>query len=103
MSDTNYIGSIVKILEKPIETLFEDISPITTVRVQLPQIRNSTIINLVFWGKLASEVATYYKTNDYIIIEGYLSLRDQKVSNITSSISKKVEVTVLKIYPFLLS
>jgi hypothetical protein len=30
------------------------------------------------WGNLARDVATYYKINDYILIEGYLSLRDAR-------------------------
>jgi single-stranded DNA-binding protein len=51
---------------------------ITEFRVQLPQIRNTRIVNVIFWGTLARDVAKYYKPNDYILIEGYLSLRDQK-------------------------
>ena len=61
--------------------------------------RNNIIINLVFWGKLSQDIANYYKIGDYIIIEGYLSLRDKKM--LTNS--KKVEITVVKVYPFLLS
>ena len=99
MGDTNYISGIVKILENPIETIYNENVSITQFRVQLPQIRNNIIINLVFWGKLSQDIATYYKINDYIIIEGYLSLREKKkLQN-----SKTVEITVLKIYPFLLT
>jgi hypothetical protein len=99
MGDTNYISSIVKILENPIERTFNKNTSITQFRVQLPQIRNNIIVNLVFWGKLSQDIANYYKINDYIIIEGYLSLRDKKkIQN-----SKSVEITVLKVYPFLLS
>ena len=99
MGDTNYISGIVKILENPIQTVFNNNIPITRFRVQLPQVRNNIIINLVFWGKLSQDVANYYEIDDYIIIEGYLSLRDKKmIKNL-----KKVEITVLKVYPFLLS
>jgi hypothetical protein len=48
------------------------------------------------WGNLARDVLEYYKVNDYIIIEGYLSISKKKKS-------KKVEITVLKAYPFLLT
>jgi hypothetical protein len=99
MGDTNYISGIVKVLENPIETVFNKNIPITQFRVQLPQVRNNTIINLVFWGKLSQDIVNYYKINDYIIIEGYLSLQDKKILEN----SKNAEITVLKVYPFLLS
>jgi single-stranded DNA-binding protein len=103
MINTNYIGSIVKILEKPIQTVFNDKISVTEFRVQLPQIRNTRIVKVVFWGKLARDVKTYYKVNDYIMIEGYLSLQNTaKVnSNSINQNSKKVQITVLKVYPFL--
>ena len=95
MADTNYISGIVKILENPIKRVFNNIS-ITQVRVQLPQVQNNIIINLIFWGKLSDDIIGYYNINDYIIVEGYLSLKNNKTF-------KKVEITVLKVYPFLLS
>jgi len=98
MVDTNYIGGIVKILETPKQKFFNNNIPVVEIRVQLPQTRNTKIVKLVFWGNLARDVVSYYKINDYVIIEGYLSLRD-----VTTQISKKIEITVLKIYPFLLS
>ena len=99
MGDTNYISGIVKILENPIETISNKNIYITQFRVQFPQVRNNIIINLVFWGKLSQDMAHYYKIDDYIIIEGYLSLRKKKFfENL-----KTVEITVLKVYPFLLS
>ena len=99
MGDINYISSIVKVLENPIQTLFNKNIPITQFRVQLPQVRNNIIINLVFWGKLSQDIVNYYGIDDYIIVEGYLSVRDKKMlKNL-----KKVEITVLKVYPFLLS
>jgi single-stranded DNA-binding protein len=103
MVGTNYIGSIVKILEKPNQTLFNNTIPITRFRVQFPQFRNSQIITLIFWGNLARDVAKYYNVNDYILIEGYLSLKKKHHLNIVGKKSKKVEITVLKVYPFLLT
>jgi single-stranded DNA-binding protein len=103
MSDTNYIGGIVKILEVPKQKFLNNTTAVTEFRVQLPQVRNTTIVHLIFWGNLARDVATYYKINDYILIEGYLSLRDKRSSNIIAQPSKQIEITVLKLYPFLLS
>jgi len=95
MTDIKRFGGIVKILEKPTQSFLKNNTLMTKVRVQLPQIRNTKIVNLVFWGNLASNISNYYKTNDYIIIEGYLAL-PSKLS------SKKVEITVLKVYPFII-
>lgn len=103
MSNTNYIGSIVKILENPDSVTFNKNIPVTKFRVQLPQVKNSTIVNLTFWGNLANDVANYYKINDYILIEGYLSVQNKQFNNLTTESLKKVEITVLKVYPFLLS
>jgi single-stranded DNA-binding protein len=100
MSDTNYIGGIVKILEVPKQKFLNSTTAVTEFRVQLPQVRNTTIVHLIFWGNLARDVATYYKINDYILIEGYLSLRDKRSSNLISQPSKQIEITVLKLYPF---
>jgi len=103
MADTNYVGSIVKILEKPKQKLVKDKFITTQFRVQLPQLRNTRIVNLVFWGNLAKDVANYYQVNDYIMIEGYLSLRPKLPSNLAKQNFKKVKITVLKVYPFLLN
>jgi single-stranded DNA-binding protein len=96
MADTNYIGSIVKIVETPKQRILTNNISMTRFRVQLPQIRKNKIVNLVVWGNLANEVVNYYKINDYILIEGYLALNKKQVL-------PRVEITVLKVYPFLLS
>ena len=78
MVNTNYIVSIVKILENPIQTIFNNTIPVTKFRVQFPQFRNTRIVNLIFWGNLANDVVQYYRSNDYIMIEGYISLKIYK-------------------------
>ena len=103
MSDTNYISSIVKILEEPKQTLINKTINVTKFRAQLAQNGNNTIVNLVFWGSLGKDIMNYYKLNDYIIIEGYLSFEDNEISNLSNSNFKRVKITVLKVYPFLLS
>ena len=61
MTNTNYISSIVKIVESPRQKLVNKIIPMTEFRVQLPQLKNNHIIKLVFWGNLAKDVIHYYK------------------------------------------
>jgi hypothetical protein len=98
MGDTNYFVCIVKILETPRKKSAQNNTVMTQFRVQLPQFRNQIkqIAKLKFWGNLGRDVLDYYKVNDYIIIEGYLSIAKKKKS-------KKIEITVLKVYPFLLT
>lgn len=96
MTDTNYIASIVRVLETPKEIIIKNNIAVAEFRVQIPQLRKTKIVNLVFWGNLARDVAQYYKVNDYILIEGYLALPKTKTG-------KKAEIVVLKVYPFLFS
>ena len=102
MSDTNYIGGIAKILETPKQKIIKNNIQITQFRVQFPQVRKTGVVGLTFWGNLARDVEKYYSINDYILIEGYIVLRDKNPSNLSNQRSKKIEIIVLKIYPFLL-
>jgi hypothetical protein len=99
MADTNYLGSIVKILEKPIQTIVNDKVLKTECRAQLAQVRNTRIINLVFWGNLANDSINSYQVNDYIMIEGYVSLREMKSKKFVKRNLKKIEIAVLKSFP----
>ena len=103
MSDMNYIGAIVKILETPKQKFINSNTLVIQFRAQLPQVRKNRIVKLVIWGNLAQAVINYYKINDYILIEGYASLRENKILNENTKPLKKVTITVLKVYPFLLS
>jgi len=103
MSDMNYIGAIVKILETPKQKLINSNTLVIKFRAQLPQVRKIRIVQLVLWGNLARAFINYYKKNDYILIEGYASVRTNVTSNGNQKSLKKVTITVVKLYPFLLS
>jgi hypothetical protein len=98
MGDTNYFGSVVKILEKPVQTVISDKIVRTDFRVQLVQVRNIQIADLVFWGNLAHDIVNNYQINDYIMIEGYLSLPNRTNNKLAKRQLKKARVTVLKVY-----
>ena len=103
MSDTNYIGAIVKILEFPkIKTVKKTIS-VTKFRAQIPQIRKTRVVDIFIWGNLANDVAKYYSVNDYILVEGYLSLHKLPHLKSNRKVLKRAKFTVLKAYPFFLS
>ena len=103
MANTNYFSGIVKILEIPKKRLLAKKIELITFRVELPQNRQNRIVSLVFWGNLGQKMKDFYKLNDYILIEGYISLRKKSKLNMSQQYSKQVNITVLKIYPILLN
>ena len=103
MGDTNFMAGIIKILESPKEKVWNNNTISVEFRAQLPSIRQNQLVKVVFWGNLARDMLHYYKINDYILIEGFLSLRFQSSLSSMGKQSKKVEITVLRVYPFLLS
>ena len=105
MGDINFINGVVKILETPKQKIIKNNIVVTRFRAQFPQVRKNGIVHLVVWGNLALDITTYYKINDYVLIEGYLSFKDKtkQTMNSSSKIPKKIEIAVSKIYPFLLS
>ena len=105
MQSPSYFSGIVKIIENPKQKVFNDKIISTQFRVLIPQMRKNKppkIISLIFWGSLANDVKNYYQINDYILIEGYSSIKTKKKKDLTGSNLKKVIITVLKVYPFLL-
>ena len=99
MVDTNYIGSVVKILEKPVQKVINDKIVRTDFRVQLVSIRNFQLAHLTFWGNLGRDILNTYQINDYIMVEGYLSLPPKNRITMDKRSSKKAQITVLKVYP----
>lgn len=79
MVNTNYLTTIVKILETPHQQFVKTNLSVIKFRAQLPQTRNTQIITVLAWGKLATKLQKFYNSHDYIIIEGYLSLRKEKI------------------------
>ena len=103
MGDTNYISGVVKVLETPIQGVTKNNIQVVKFRAQFPQFRNNAMVHVSFWGNLGKGIVDYYNRNDYMLIEGYISLRDKTKGQETNNKSKKVEITVLRAYPFLLN
>ena len=103
MGDTNNIGAIVKILESPKNRTLKNKISITKFRAQLPQIRETRVVEIIVWGNLANDVAKYYNRNDYLLVEGYISLNKVQQLKSNRKILKRARLTVIKAYPFLLS
>jgi len=102
MSDITYIEGIIKILETPKqesinqESINNDII-FVKFRAQLASVRKPQIVQVIFWGNLAQDIVSFYKINQYLLIEGYPSFRNS--TNLKQT-SKIVEITVLRVYPF---
>nr|YP_004376662.1 hypothetical protein FispC_p097 [Fistulifera solaris]BAK19028.1 conserved hypothetical protein [Fistulifera solaris] len=99
MTSINYIAGIIKILELPRQELLENNILITRFRGQLPLLRTTQIIELMFWGNFAQDVTSYCKMGDYLLVEGYISLVKNETLNYSSLPMKKVQLTVSKAYP----
>lgn len=100
----NYSIFTVKVLKNSGQSFFPDGTALTELTVQLPQVRKNSVkilLHVSVWGKLSYDAAKYYKPNDYIILEGYMSMGDINVDRITNLKDKQVEISVFKIYPFL--
>ena len=96
----NYTSFIIKIINKPHYTLFDQKIPLTEVLGKFYQFRNNshTICKLSFWGYTAYEVLKYSKTNDYLLVEGYLSFRSYKFKKF--DMPTDIELSIFKVYPF---
>ena len=102
----NYISLIVKLIGKPEQSFFDDNISVTEVMAKFSQVqknRNDVIVKLCIWGNLAYDMVQYYQINDYIIIEGYVSLTEIELESNDMSNEKYLEISIFKIYPFLLS
>ena len=97
MGDTNYFSGTVRILTNPLQHLIKEKSLMTLVWVEINQFRQNKPILLVFWGNLGTEIKQFYTINDYILIEGYSSLKRIKLK------PNQLVITGLKVYPVILN
>lgn len=98
MANTNYITSIVKVLETPKQRFINNKTLITEFRIAFPQVKKSTIINAIILGDTSNSIASYIRPDDYILIEGFLAVLTRNDSKI-----KKLKITILKTYPIFLN
>ena len=99
----NYSSFIVKIIEKPEQSLLNNNIAFTQVLAKFYQFRNNShnVCKLLIWGNLSNDITKYYQVNDYLIIEGYISRRKSIIKDF--NIVNEIEISVFKIYPFALN
>ena len=101
----NYVILAVKVIKNSGQSFFADGTSVTELTVLLPQARkNNTkiILQVSIWGKLSYDVAKYYQSEDYIVIEGYISIRNINTYSLVNLLDKQIEISVFKVYPLLL-
>lgn len=106
MTQLNYVGGIVKILELPKIKLNKQKILFTQFKVQLPQRRKkrANSIAIIIVGKyLAEDIVKYYHVNDYILVEGFISLKKIKVNSKKRNKFKYFQINVRKVFPFFLN
>ena len=89
----NYVSFIIKILEKPIQTVFNKEISVTRFLAEFSKINDEKfkpIIKIAIWANHSDNISTDFFVGNYIIIEGYISFRN-----------KQIEISVFKVYPFL--
>ena len=99
----NYSSFIVKIIQKPKQSFFDNKIPFTEIVAKFYQFRNNSynVCKLSIWGNLSNDVLKYYQVNDYLIIEGYVSRRRSNLKDY--NVINEIEISVFKIYPFALN
>lgn len=99
----NYTTFIVKLIENPIQSSFQENIRLTEVKAIIStkfkkQKQKPPIIKLTAWGNLSDVLMNYYQKNDLLVTEGIISLRPTFGQ---SKLSKKfVEVTLISFYPY---
>lgn len=97
MGNTNYILSIVKVIEEP-KLKWNEMGETIEMRVQFPRTSNKktkSLITLVFHQNSPQLTRQYYKPNDFMLIEGYLSVNFE----FDSRFSQIIYIIVLSVYP----
>jgi len=108
MADLNYITGIFKILESPILIKTKRDSYFTIFRAYLSQTSrnsNASVVILCIWGYLANDINKYYSKDDYILIEGYLSIQEREIKeySFNKNLKNLVQINVRKIFPLYLN
>lgn len=101
----NYTSFLVKVVGKPKQSFFKDNVFVVKTLVQFVPTRNTSIENVFqmsIWGNSSYDIIKYYQPNDYMIIEGYISLHESLLIKNYSRKNKHIKISVFKVYPFLI-
>ena len=105
----NYSTFIVKLLENPQQSSFENDIEVTevvgefTTKYKKSNSKQKTL-RISAWGDLSSNLMNFYKKGDLLVVEGIISLRKNVYPNLSNQLPQKIiEITVSNLYPYLLN
>nr|YP_009684167.1 hypothetical protein [Lessonia spicata]QDP13991.1 hypothetical protein [Lessonia spicata]QWK42765.1 hypothetical protein [Lessonia spicata] len=96
----NHAIFVVKIIEKPVPLIYKECQSME-IKVKFPSLRQKNSRNeltLLLWGDYKGDFVKYYKTKDYLIIEGTLT----STGYVNVNEENEIKIIVKKLYPFLL-
>lgn len=104
MQSPTYFSGLVKIIENPKSKFYNQTILKTTTRGLLPQVNKtkpSKIVNLTYFTQFRGQIQNLTQINQYILIEGYISINQKKNVKLRKLTDNKLTITVLKVYPFI--
>jgi len=98
----NYTTLIVKLLGTPKKSSIENEIPVTEFIGKFYQYRKNkyTICKLIVWGNLADDLLKYYDTNDYMFVEGHVSIQESFIKEL--NVKTNIQISVYKAFPYAL-
>jgi hypothetical protein len=103
--DMNHIQIVVKIVAPPKQYIFKDDIIFSKLLVKFVPIKSNTnskdIFTICIWGNLSYDLMKYYIANKYLIIDGYISIKNSPNSLTLSNLPnvEKIRISVLNLYP----
>nr|QXM17676.1 hypothetical protein Ycf41 [Chaetoceros pseudocurvisetus] len=96
----NYTTLMIKLIGKPKKGLLETDIPVTELVGKFYQFRKNkyTVCKILVWGNLASDLLSYYDPNDYLIVEGHISLQDSIIEDL--NLKTTIQVSAYKVFPY---
>jgi|APCry1669190770_1035315.scaffolds.fasta_scaffold03419_2 hypothetical protein len=92
------------IAEDPVQDFYENQLPLLELKATFKYLIKKKIFvekfNLLIWGNLCNEIVNYYRKDDCVIVEGYLTISSEFNTNNLKNMEKKIELTVINISPF---
>jgi len=97
------INCVIRILELPEIKLYPNKIPYAKFNIELAKVRknsNTAIIKAELCGDLVYDFDKYSDINDYLIIEGYVSVFEYDSNQILKK--KGLIIHIIRLYPFLI-
>nr|YP_011005123.1 hypothetical protein V2471_pgp011 [Analipus japonicus]WAM61986.1 hypothetical protein [Analipus japonicus] len=95
----NHALLVVKVVQNPIHFVYDEYQTIELkVEFPVPRQKNSkNELTVVLWGGYRDDFLKYYKVQDYLIVEGIITIKSHKNEE------NEIKIVGKKLYPFILN